>query len=95
MNLFSQHRDADNIPSRAFFFHFERLRPVIELLARKDRLLENWYLKGDDLGEALKYRAYEDDRPTKDAMNEVADRYKGRIQPVDAIVCWNRSAGVS
>ncbi|MGF6296587.1 immunity 52 family protein [Paraburkholderia youngii] len=90
MNLFSQHRDADNIPSRAFLFHFERLRPVIELLARKDRLLENWYLKGGDLGEALKYRAYEDDRPTKDAMNEVADRYKGKADDAPKTIgIWN------
>ncbi|MBB5421017.1 hypothetical protein QF000_005411 [Paraburkholderia atlantica] len=90
MNLFSQHRDADNIPSRAFFFHFERLRPVIELLARKDRLLENWYLKGDDLGEALKYHAYEDDCPTKDAMNEVADRYKGKGEDAPKTIgIWN------
>ncbi|MCC8402731.1 immunity 52 family protein [Paraburkholderia sp. MMS20-SJTN17] len=90
MNLFSQHRDPDNIPSRAFFFHFERLRPVIELLVRKDRLLENWYLKGDNLEEALKYRAYEDDRPTKDAVNEVADRYKGKGENAPKTIgIWN------
>ncbi|MBB5411725.1 hypothetical protein HDG34_005686 [Paraburkholderia sp. HC6.4b] len=90
MNLFSQHRDANNIPNRDFFFHFERLRPVIELLVRKDRLLENWYLKGDDLTKALKYRVYEDDRPAKDAMNEVAARYKGKDEGASKTIgIWN------
>ncbi|MET3232694.1 UNVERIFIED_ORG: hypothetical protein ABIC54_004902 [Burkholderia sp. 1263] len=90
MNLFSQHRDPDNIPCRDYFFHFERLWPVIELLARKDRLLKNWYLKGDDLGEALRHLAYEDNRPAKDAMNEVADRYKGKDEGAPKTIgIWN------
>ncbi|MBC8746108.1 hypothetical protein OKW43_000575 [Paraburkholderia sp. WC7.3g] len=90
MNLFSQHQDPDNIPGRDFFFHIERLTPVIELLARKDRLLESWYLKGGDLREALKYRVYQDDRPTKEAINEVADRYKSKGEGAPKTIgIWN------
>ncbi len=91
MNLFSQHRDRADLPGGDFFYHFDRLRPIVNLLRQKDRHMEEWYLKGGNLSDALRFSVYGvDERPRKTAVDELIRRYKEK-KSVDTKVVgiWN------
>lgn len=90
MNLFSQHRDSDKIRASDFEYHFRRLRPVIDTVSQKDSTLADWYLKGDSLSDALRFRVYTGGEPTEAAIRELVDEYKAKAAEIPkSIGIWN------
>jgi hypothetical protein len=91
MNLFAQHRDRPELPKADFAYHLARLRPVVDLLAQRDSLLMNWYLKGGSREEALRFPVYQEDRePLQTVVDELARKYKGRkVDENKVIGIWN------
>ena len=94
MNFFAQHRDLLNFPdlqNADFEFHLSRLRPVIDMLASRDKMLSNWYLQGNSVKEALRYRVYGDDhQPLQQAIDEFNKEYRGESQEDPKVIgMWN------
>jgi hypothetical protein len=91
MNIFSQYRDAPNLPNADFEYHLRRLRPVIDVLANQDVMLKEWYLQGGSAEEALHHRVYGEDRqPLHTTIDEMVKEYKGKSRDEPkSIGIWN------
>ncbi|MGF6816208.1 hypothetical protein OKW33_003014 [Paraburkholderia atlantica] len=90
MNLSEQHRDRTDLPNADWQYHLSRLRPVIDLLKRKDSELSEWYLQGESEQEALQHRAYDDKIPSTTAIDALSKEYAGRSKgDPKSIGIWN------
>ncbi|MEX3814097.1 immunity 52 family protein [Paraburkholderia sp. BR13439] len=90
MNLSEQHHDRTDLPNADWQTHLSRLRPVIDLLKRKDRELSEWYLQGESEQEALQHRAYDDKVPSTTAIDALSKEYAGKSKDdPKSIGIWN------
>lgn len=90
MNIHAQHRDLIDFPPADFDFHLRRLRPVIDLLARKDPTLGVWYLKGETEWQARQNRAYDDGEPCAGTVEALQKKYQEKATDDPKIIgIWN------
>jgi hypothetical protein len=91
MNLFSQHRDKTDLASADFAFHLIRFRSVVDELSSKDPALGgSWFLKGLAESDALQYPAFDGYTPSRQALDQLADRYKrAKEGATKTIGLWN------
>jgi len=91
MNFFAQHRDLSNLPNADFEFHFRRLRPLVDTLANRDKMLTEWYLQGNSVEEALQHRVYGDDhQPCQETINKLTSEYQGESPDDPKVIgIWN------
>jgi hypothetical protein len=90
MNIHAQHRDRVGLPPVDFDFHLRRLRPIIDLLAGKDRTLGNWYLQGQTEWQARQDRVYDGQEPSAVAVEAMKMEYQREAaDDPKAIGIWN------
>jgi len=92
MQILAQFRETPEfVDAGQYDAHLKRLWKVVEILARKDDRLAEWYLTADTEDEARLYRAFEAPGvPSTAILAVLSARYQGkkRLQP-KVIGLWN------
>jgi hypothetical protein len=90
MQFIAQFRETLDVGQSNYTFHLKRLRPVIEVLAAKDRRLSKWFLTGDTEKDALLYPVYEAEAtPSTAALAVLKQEYRGEDDFAKSISIWN------